>query len=66
MTTHFFVDAKNASDKVTRRSQTGILIFCNIARIMWFIKWQNSVETLTFGLELTTLKKAAEMVKSLR
>ena len=66
MTTHFFVDANHTSEKVTRRSQTGILIFCNIALIMWFIKWQNSVKTLTFGLELTALKKAAEMVKSQR
>ena len=27
MTTHFFVDANHAADKVARRSQTGILIF---------------------------------------
>ena len=29
MTTHCFVDANHAVDKVTRRSQTAILIFCN-------------------------------------
>ena len=27
ITTHCFVDANHAADKVTRRSQTGILIF---------------------------------------
>ena len=29
MTTHCFVDSIHAADKVTRLSQTGILIFCN-------------------------------------
>ena len=38
MTTHCFVDANHAADKVTRRSQTGILIFCNGAPILWFRK----------------------------
>ena len=31
MSTHFFVDANNAANKVTRRSQTGILLFYNKA-----------------------------------
>ena len=34
VTTHCFVDANYAADKVTRRSQTGILIFINRAPIM--------------------------------
>ena len=34
MTTHCFVDASHGSDHATRRSQTGILIFCNRAPIM--------------------------------
>ena len=38
MTTHCFVDTNNASEKVTRISQTGILIFCNRAPITWFSK----------------------------
>ena len=38
MTTHCFVDANHASDKVTRRSQSGILIFCNRAPIMWLAR----------------------------
>ena len=66
MTTHCFVDANHASDKVTRRSQSGILIFCNRAPIMWFSKRQNSVETSTFGSEFTALKQAVELVKALR
>ena len=48
---HCFVDASHASDKATRRSQTGILIFVNRAPIVFFSKRQNSVETSTFGSE---------------
>ena len=36
--THCFVDAKHAGEKTTRRSMTGILIFCNIAPIIWHSK----------------------------
>ena len=66
MTTHCFVGANHASEKVTSRSNTGILIFSNRAPIMWFSKRKNSGETLTFGTEFTALKQAAEMVKALR
>ena len=38
MTTHCFVDSNPAADKVTRRSQTGILVFCNQAPTLWFSK----------------------------
>jgi hypothetical protein len=49
MSTHCFVDASHGSDRVTRRSQTGILIFCNKAPIMWYSKRQNTVETSTLA-----------------
>ena len=61
-----FVDAKHAAEKVTRRSQTGILIFCNRYPIIWFSKRQNSVESSTFGSEFTALKNAVELVTALR
>ena len=38
MTTHCLVNANHAADKVTRRSQTRILIFFNQAPIIWFSK----------------------------
>ena len=66
MNTHCFVDTNNAADKVTRRSQTGILIFCNRAPILWFSRRQNSVELSTFGSEFTTLKNAVELGTALR
>ena len=66
VSTHCFVDANHAGDKTTRRSQTGILIFINMAPIMWFSKKQNAVETSTFGSEFTAMRTAVEMIRGLR
>ena len=63
---HCFVDASHASDKATRRSQTGVLIFINRAPIVFYSKRQNSVETSTFGSEFTACKQAVELLKALR
>ena len=43
-----FTDAAFAGDLVTRRSQSGILIFINRAPITWYSKRQNTVEASTF------------------
>ena len=48
VSTHCFVYSDHTGDKVTRRSQTGILIFVNRAPILWYSKRQNTVETSTF------------------
>ena len=66
MSTHCFVDANHAGDTETRRSQTGILLFCNSAPVIWFSKRQNSVEASTFGSEFTAMKNAVEMIEALR
>ena len=66
MTTHCFIDSNHSTDKVTRRSQTGILIFYNRSPILWFRKRKNSVESSTFGSELTALKNAVDLVTALR
>ena len=66
MSTHCFVDANHAGDKTTRRSMTGILIFCNRAPIIWHSKRQNGVETSTFGSEFTAMKNAVELIGALR
>jgi hypothetical protein len=58
-----FVDTDHAGDKVTRHSQTGVLICPNHAPTMWFSKHQNSVETFLFGSEFVALKIATEMIK---
>ena len=66
MSTHCFVDASHGSDRATRRSQTGILIFCNKAPIIWYSKRQNTVEASTFGSEFQAMKNAVELVEALR
>ncbi len=61
-----FVDADHAGNQITRRSQTGILIFLNRAPILWYSKKQNTVETSTFGSEFVAMKIATELIESLR
>ena len=66
MSTHCFVDANHASDKVTRRSQRVILLFFNKAPVIWHSKRQNGVEVSTFGSEFIALKNAVGLIKALR
>jgi hypothetical protein len=61
-----YVDADHAGCRVTRRSQTGVIIMVNRAPILWLSKRQNTVETSTFGSEYVALKTAVEMVEGLR
>ena len=61
-----FVDADHTGNKITRRSHSGIIIFCNIAPIDWFSKRQNTVETFTFTSEIIALRIAIEKVEALR
>ena len=61
-----FVDADHARNRLTRRSQTGILIFLNRTPVVWYSKAQNTVETSTFGSEFTAMRIAVELLESLR
>ena len=61
-----FVDSDHAGDVVTRRSRTGVLIFLGMAPIMWHSKKQGSIETSSFGSELSAMKTCIEMVEGLR
>jgi hypothetical protein len=61
-----FVDSDHAGDTVTRRSRTGVLIFCNRAPITWVSRKQASIETSSFGSEFTAMKVATEMIEGLR
>ena len=54
---HCVVDASNAADKVTRKSQTSISIFMNKGPIIIYSKKQNSVEMSTFGSEFIAMNK---------
>lgn len=61
-----FVDANHARNNITRRSQTGILMYLNKAPIVWYSKSQKTVETSTFGSEFVALRVATEMIKGMR
>jgi hypothetical protein len=61
-----FVDVNHARNKITRRSQTGILLHLNKVSILWYSKSQKTVETSTFGSEFVALKVATEIIKGLR
>ena len=61
-----FVDSDHAGDAVTRRSRTGVVIFCNSAPIIIYSKKQGSIETASFGSELMAAKTATELVEGLR
>ena len=65
VSTHCFVDADHALNTVTRRSQTGILIFLNKAPIVWYSKRQNTVEISTFGSEFIAMRMAVEHIEAL-
>ena len=65
VSSHCFVDVDHASNTVTQRSQTEILIFLNQALIVWYSKRQNTVETSTFGSEFIAMRTAAEHIKAL-
>ncbi len=66
VTTTCFVDADHAGCKVTRRSQTGIILYVNKAPIVWYSKRQNTIESATFGSEFIALKTAIDQIDALR
>jgi hypothetical protein len=61
-----FFDADHAGDRVTRRSQSGIIIFLGMSPILWYSKRQNSVEVASFGSEFVAMRIGTELVKALR
>ena len=63
---YVFVDSDHAGDKMTRRSQTGIILYLNNAPIIWYSKRQATVESSTFGAEFVALRVASELIVSLR
>ena len=63
---HCLVYDDHDGDKVTRRSETGILLYLNIATIIWYYKRQNKVESSTFGSEFVTLRLYSELIIDLR
>ena len=61
-----FVDSDHAANIITRRSHTGILLYCNSAPILWYSKRQTTVESSTFGSEFVALRIATDLIVSMR
>ena len=61
-----YVDADHATDVVTRRSVTGIIIFLNNMPIRFLSKRQKCCATSTYGAELIAARQATEMILELR
>ena len=62
---NFFFDYDHAGDRETWRSQTGVILYFNLAPIIWYSKRQNTVERLTFGVEFVALQIAEDLIFSL-
>ena len=60
-----FVDADHAGNVITRRSQTGILIYVNNAPIIGYTKKQNTVEAATYGSEFVAARISVELAEGL-
>jgi hypothetical protein len=66
VTTTAFVDASHASNRRTRRSHSGYIIFLNRAPISWFSKSQNIVESSTFSSEFIAMRICLEAITAFR
>jgi hypothetical protein len=66
ISTTCFVDADDSGCHLTRRSHRGVLIFVNMAPIIWFSKRQATVEPSTFESESITMQVAFNLIKALR
>ncbi|KAI2503690.1 hypothetical protein MHU86_10750 [Fragilaria crotonensis] len=54
-----FVDSNHAGDKRTQRSKTGLIIFLNMAPIVWFLKKEAKIKTSVFGAEFVRMKQGS-------
>jgi hypothetical protein len=61
-----YVDADHASDQVTRKLVTGILMFANNTAVKWYCKRQNTAETSTYGSELVAGQNATGLAMEMR
>ena len=60
-----FVDSDRADDTVTKRSQTGYLIYMNMAPIVCYSKQQPTIETSVFGAEFVVMKNGMEAMRGI-
>ena len=61
-----YVDASHGSNKVTRISHSGYILFVNIAPVNWTRKQQQTGEMSAFSSEFIDLKQCLEDIEHLR
>jgi hypothetical protein len=61
-----YTDANLYHDMLTGRSVTGILHLCNQTLVDWYSRRQATVDTATFGSELTAARIAVDQIIVLR
>ena len=61
-----FIDADHTIGLTTRRSQIGILIYINMAPIIWLSKRKNKCEASTFGSKFVAMRIIIELLVGLR
>ena len=61
-----FVDSSHGTNKVTRRSHSGHILFVNSTLVKWLSKRQQTVGTSAFSSEFIALKQCIEDVEHLR
>ena len=61
-----YVQYDHSGDKVTRRSQTVILLYFNSAPIILYYKHRNKVDSSSFVSEFASLGIASDLIISLR
>ena len=64
--TSAYVDSYHGANKVTRRSQSGHILFVNRAPVKWLSRRQQTVETSAFLSEFIALKHCIEDIEHLR
>jgi hypothetical protein len=60
------VDSDHVGEKSTRHSRTGLIIFCNLAPIIWLSMQQATIETSVFGAEFFAMKHGIKTLRGLR
>jgi hypothetical protein len=60
-----FVDSDHSGEQFTRRSRTGFIIYLSMTPIVWFSKYQPTVESRFFGSEFVTMKNGIETCRGL-
>ena len=61
-----YVNANHAGKMANRRSHYGIIIYVNNAPIIWYSKYQNTVEASSFGSESVYIRINTDTIESLR